>query len=405
VLSTDVLIVGAGPAGTAMAARLAQHGLAHRVLVLDRYEFPRDKPCGGGLTGHAEQVMAELELELDVPHRPAPLARVRFGEFDRVVRLAKPVQVIRRSEFDHSLVAQARGKGVEIIEGEGVKDLQVVSDGVQVRTTKGRDIRATILVGADGAPSVVRKKLVASKAVPHRLFRAEIQAPASGVADDTMVYDFSLMSRGLRGYLWVFPVSEGRVNVGLMHYPSTRLGGRELTELLREGLSDHGIELPEKSARGWPVWGYHPKTPVSAPRILTVGDAAGIDGLTGEGIAVAMEQAVVAGDTVARALSSRDFSFSSYRRDLRRAVVGRELNLDRHLSRLLYRSASWRSWLSLVLFDPEVLELYAARVDGTQILADQRARLFWSLIRHLGRRRKRLQQLENASPATLPGPQ
>jgi hypothetical protein len=83
---------------------------------------------------------------------------------------------------------------------------------------------------------------------------------------------------------------------------------------------------------------------------------------------------------------------------LRRATVGRELALDRWLARLLYGGRFWRDWLSLVLLDEEVLEMYARRVDGTEVLADQKARLYKALSRHLvqrGRRKRRLAELES----------
>lgn len=395
-LDCDVLIAGAGPAGTAVAARLAQHGLAGSTLVLDRYTFPRDKPCGGALTGHADPVMAELGLALTVAHQPCTDAAVRFGGFERVVRMGASVDVIRREEFDASLVEQVRARGVEVREGVGVRAYEVDDDGVTVTTTGGGSLRCRVLVGADGAASVVRKQLLErAKATPHRLFMAELTAPGVGWPVERMLYDFSLMDRGLRGYLWIFPVPGGLVNVGLMHYPSPiePRSGRALTELLRLGLQGHGIELPERAGRGWPVWGYHPKAPVSEPRVLTVGDAAGIDGLTGEGIAVAMEQAVIAGDAIDEALQGGDARFADYRRRLRRAVVGRELALDRWLARLLYGGKRWQDWLSLVLFDDDVLELYARRVDGTEVLADQKARLYGALARHTWRRGRRLRDL------------
>lgn len=220
-----------------------------------------------------------------------------------------------------------------------------------------------------------------------------------------MLYDFTPMAAGLRGYLWVFPVPGGRVNVGLMHYPTRdpagRRGGRQLVELLEQGLARHGLTLTARGARGWPVWGYQPARPVAAPRILTVGDAAGIDGLTGEGIAVAMEQAAIAADAADRALATERFDFAGYRRALRRAVIGRELALDRHLARLLYDTRRWRDWLALVLEDPDVIELYARRVDGTEILADQKGRLMKALARHWLSRAHRRRALEQAlvSPA------
>jgi len=406
----DVVIAGAGPAGVAMAARLLQSPRCgrERILVLDRDEFPRSKPCGGGLTGHVDQAMAALDLAVDVPYSSASTARVRFGSYERSVELERPVRVIRREEFDASLVEQIRERGVEVAEGEGVAGYETSSERVVVRTSAGRRLTSQVLVGADGAASVVRKQLSSRvrtrSAQPHRLFRIELPAPdpASGDASWTrggseMVYDFTPMTLGLRGYLWLFPAPGGRVNVGVMHYPVSRMGGRKLVEILRAGLAGYGIALPDKGTRGWPAWGYHPSREIAAPRVLTIGDAAGIDALTGEGIAVAMEQALVAGDAIDEAFERGDFAFAGYRRQMRKATVGRELALDRWLAWLLYRRKRWRCFLSLVLFDPEIIEMYAARVAGTRILADEKLRLYLSLFGHAVRLRSRDRALKRAS--------
>lgn len=345
-----------------------------------------------------DRALAELDLALTVPYVASPAARVRFGSFERTVTMARPVQVIRRIEFDASLVAQVVARGVTVETGDAVEALAVEADAVALRLASGREVRARVVVGADGAASIVRKHLTGNaKALPHRLFMQEL---ATAPADDAMVYDFTPMTDGLRGYLWLFPVAGGRTNVGLMHYPSSRRGGPELLRTLRARLADHGVELPAKGARGWPVWGYHPSAPVAAPRLVTVGDAAGIDGLTGEGIAVALEQAQIAGDLIARGLAGGDLGFAGYRRALRKAVVGRELALDRWLARLLYQAGpGWKRWLSLVLFDPDVLEMYAARVAGSEVLADQKLRLWRALGKHAWRSRSRRRQLTAALPA------
>lgn len=392
----DVVVIGAGPAGAATAARLHQHGVRD-LLVLDRYDLPRDKPCGGGLTGHIDDALAALDLALTVPYVASRAARVRFGSFERTVAMARPVQVIRRLDFDHSLVEQVKARGVEVATGDAVVALSADADAVTLRLASGKQLRAKVVIGADGAASVVRKHLTGNaKALPHRLFMQEL---AHAPADDAMIYDFSPMVDGVRGYLWLFPVTGGRTNVGIMHYPSSRRGGPELLRVLRTRLAAHGVELPARGARGWPVWGYHPSAPVSAPRLLTVGDAAGIDGLTGEGIAVALEQAVVAGDHAARALATGDVGFRGYRRALRKAVVGRELALDRWLAWMLYQDGpGWRRWLSLVLYDPDVLEMYAARVAGSEVLADQKLRLWRALGRHWWRAGARRRQLALALP-------
>lgn len=393
----DVIIAGAGPAGVAVAARLVQKGRAKSVLVLDRYHFPRDKPCGGALTGHMGPVMEELGLSLRVAHVACPDAVVRCGTFERRVTMGQTVDVIRREDFDTDLVAQAREAGVEVIEGEGITSYETCDDGVVVHTSAKRTLRAKILVGADGAASRVRKQILNNaKETPHRLFVTELNVPAPAGFETSMVYDFGLMKRGLRGYVWLFPAPGNRLNVGLMHYPNPEenLSGRDLTALLREGLEPYGVELPAKGVRGWPVWGYHPSAKISESRVLTVGDAAGIDGLTGEGIAVAMEQAVVAGDCIDEALTTEQFGFATYRKRVRRATVGRELALDRWLAKLLYGTKRWRDWLSLVLLDEKVLEMYARRVDGTEILADQKLRLYGALCRHSFVRGRRLRALE-----------
>jgi flavin-dependent dehydrogenase len=399
----DVVVAGAGPAGIATAVAIKRRAPDVSVVVIDRAKFPRSKPCGGGLTVHAEEAMAALGLRLTVPSEPAPRARVRFGAVERDVTLERPVRVVRREEFDASLVAQARELGVEVREGAPLEDFRVGADAVEL-VAGGQALRAQVLVGADGAGSIVRKFLRGERrtgapddprlvkrrdaprfarkpgrATPIRLFRLEVPAPA-GWPRDLMLYDFSPMADGLRGYLWIFPVPGGRVNVGLMHYPSTPLGGAELTALLDRHLRAYGIALPAP-ARGWPAWGYEPGAPLAAPRLVTVGDAAGIDALTGEGIAVGLEHGPVAASAITDALARRDFRFNGYRRAIRRAPCGRELALDRWLARLLYRGR-WQRWLSLVLFDERMLELYAARVSGSLVLADHKATLFGALGRH-----------------------
>ena len=396
----DAIIIGAGPAGTATAARLHQRGV-RRVLLLDRAHFPRDKPCGGGLTGPVGESLAALGLRLQVPHLPSPLARIRFGGYLREVPLRRPVNVVRRLQFDASLVEQVAALGVEVETGAAAATLEVGADAVTVRLDDGRRRRAQVVVGADGVASIVRKHLAGGRQQrPHRLFTNEIDARADGAA---MTYDFTPMAQGLRGYLWLFPLPGGGVNVGLMHYPSTHRVGAELQSLLRAHQAQYGLRLAER-ARGWPLWGFDPRTPVAAPRLLAVGDAAGIDGLTGEGISVALEQGAIAGDAVAAALQSGDFAFAGYARALRGSVVGRELLLDRWLAARVYQAGDrWRHWLAMMLFDRDFLALYAARVAGTEALADRKLHLARLIGRHALQRARRLRQLQSAlAAAALP---
>ena len=146
------------------------------------------------------------------------------------------------------------------------------------------------------------------------------------------------------------------------------LPGAEIERLLRRTLAAHGVHLASP-ARGWPAWRYDPRARIAGPNLITVGDAAGIDPLTGEGIAVGLEHGIVAAGAIAHALESGDFH-RRLRRGGARATVGRELALDRWAAALLYPPSGFSLALSMVMCDPEVRALYAARVSGSAVLAD-----------------------------------
>jgi flavin-dependent dehydrogenase len=206
------------------------------------------------------------------------------------------------------------------------------------------------------------------------------------------------MDLGLRGYVWLFPVAGDRVNVGVMHYPSRHLPGAEIERLLRRTLETYGVELTSP-ARGWPAWRYDPRAQIAGPHLVCVGDAAGIDPLTGEGIAVGLEQGMIAAGAIVHALASGDFQFAGYAAAVRAATVGRELALDRWAAALLYPPSGFSGALSMVMFDPAVRALYAARVSGSAVLADAKPDLLRALARHAVAVRGRVRRLADARAA------
>ena len=166
----EVVIAGAGPAGIAAAVALAARMPADRILCLDKARFPRDKPCGGGLTGHAHAALAGLGLEVRVPRVGCGRGRLVYQHRGRDVALERPVDIVRRCELDADLVAQARARGIEILTGEGLASFEVDAQAdagsglVRIATTSGRRLTARVLVGADGAGSRVRRALTAESA-------------------------------------------------------------------------------------------------------------------------------------------------------------------------------------------------------------------------------------------------
>ena len=198
----------------------------------------------------------------------------------------------------------------------------------------------------------------------------------------------------MRGYVWLFP-RRGRARERRRHaYARARPVGRgHRGGATARAPSATAFDLAD-GARGWPAWRYRARRArIAAPHVLCVGDAAGIDALTGEGIAVGLEEGPIAARAVAGALTSGDFAFGRYARDVRRAVVGRELALDGRLAAMLYARGAFGLWLSLIMFDERMQQLYAARVSGSEVLADRKGELLAALGRHALHARSRMRAL------------
>ena len=390
----DVVIAGAGPAGLACALRLRRRGHGAGVLVVDRARFPRPKVCGGGLTGRVAEALRLLGLERRVAAFAALRGEVRYGRFRHGVVLRRPVEIVERGDFDADLLAQARAAGVEVREGEALTDFDVAGGAVTVHTDAAT-YRARVLVGADGVGSLVRRRLVEGRPSPIRLVQVEVPAPpASG---DAIVFDFTPMRFGLCGYAWIFPMPGGKLNAGLLHHARGDHDGLDdidLGALLRRTLASYGVEA-SAPPRSWPLWGYDATQRAAVPHVLLCGDALGVNALSGEGISPALWQGIMAADAAHDGLERGDLGFGDYAGAVRRATVGRDLNLDCRLAAMLYGASGRTRWLPLLLFDDEMLELYAARVAGATILADEKPKLVKALVRHrflLPRWRRRLEQ-------------
>jgi geranylgeranyl reductase family protein len=286
----DAIVVGAGPAGSSAALDLAQSRA--RVLLVDRREFPRDKPCGGALTAKAWRAIT-VDLGAVIRHRTRHLVAGRLLERGRetlALSRAPTVAMTLRSELDEALRRAALAAGAEYRRIEALTAIET-RDGAVVARTPGGDLEAAALIGADGANSTVRRIL--SGGDDHLLGRgfaieARVGRPAP---DDRVWFDFGVCALG---YGWAFPKGD-HWNVGLYsadarfvpgetqlrRYASARLGTTEITDL-----------------KGAPLtFGGHRST--SAPRVLLAGDAGGFAEITlGEGI----YYAVSTGRLAARAI-------------------------------------------------------------------------------------------------------
>lgn len=338
----DAIVVGAGPAGCATAIQLARNRpeRADRVLLLDAAIFPRDKLCGGGLVRESDRLLEHLGVADDVPSVSIDTVRLVFEDDDRRFRRPRSFRVVRREEFDCALVEAAAARGVGVRQGEPVLRLEREEGGIRISTPLG-EYRAPIVVGADGAGSRVRRKLV-GPACGERFVALEIftDLPEPALAH-TAFFDFRPAAGGLRGYAWDFPSRRGEqwiVNRGI--------GGsrwdldRSLRQYFEDALMQRGIELRSHALHGWSAPLYHPDSPQSAPHVLLAGDAVGIDPWLGEGISVALGSGILAANAATEALADGDFSFAGYAERLRDSGVGWQLCRKRQMADPFYDAVS-----------------------------------------------------------------
>ncbi len=339
----ELVIVGAGPAGCAAAIQIANRNpaLARRTLVIDKATFPRHKLCGGGVTTHADDLLRRLRVQLNVPSFPIHAIKFVYADLHFTFRMPNVFRVVRREEFDAALVQAARERGIEICEGEPFVDLEREANGVNIQTQRSM-FRAKMVVGADGANSVVRQKLGLVRW--DRISRLiEILTPVDPIRtpeflDHTAVFDFSPVARGVQGYYWDFPSFKQSVplmNRGLFDsriHP--RLPRADLKPIFEDELAQRQVEL--NHLQGHPERWFDPFTKHSAPRVLLAGDAAGTEPWLGEGISHALDFGMRAADEAMRALHRNDFSFVDYERRVALSALGRRLMFKRTLAHILY---------------------------------------------------------------------
>ncbi|XVQ84235.1 NAD(P)/FAD-dependent oxidoreductase [Microbispora siamensis] len=319
----DLVVVGAGPAGSAAALRARQLDPGRRVLLLDRAAFPRDKACGDGIAAHARQELALLGLPglLD-DHRPTPRLSVTSPGGARVSAVvARPNHVVPRRVFDARLVEAARARGVEV-RRHRVRTLTALGEHIVI---DGHLVARTV-VAADGANSAVRR-LIGVPPSPDRHTAIAVRGYADVPPDDDEQV-IVMQSEAWPAYAWSFPVGDGTANVGYgLLLPMLREAGGPGREILHGRLARLLPLLGEISSPVRDLRAHH--LPLSsgrpvpgAGRVLLAGDAASlVNPLTGEGIYYALLSGRLAAEA---AIGSPDDPLRAYRRGLRRAL-GRHL--------------------------------------------------------------------------------
>ncbi len=328
----DVLVVGGGPAGSVTAYNLASQGLT--VLLADRARFPRDKPCGGGLT-----TRAFLECPIDaspVVEDEVDIVELRFRYGETVERSARApvIRMTQRRRLDAFLLDAARAAGAEVREGARVD----LADRPRVDGTR---IDATVVVGADGANGTSARALGLGGGI-------ERGVALEGNVTYGVVSRSRYASRAVieladipGGYGWVFPKGD-HVNIGVGAWERE---GPRLRDHLRRVCEAHGVADDQLvSVRGHRLPLRRSATRVVGERSLLVGDAAGlIDPVSGDGMYECFVSAGHAAQAIASLLTGRASSLSPYAQSLD-ARLGSLHRASWRLKEALDRwpRASWR---------------------------------------------------------------
>jgi len=299
-------------------------------LVLERTRFPREKVCGDYVDPRGLGILHTMGC-LERLERSKPLAISRTATFfEWECRYRGPIAsyglseslpphgyIIPREELDAVILDAAVRAGATVHEETAVTDVRAGSAGVEVTARRGAGTaryRAKLVVGADGVNSVVARSQGLSVAEPRRTVVARrAYAVAEGATGETeLFFDESLFP----GYGWMFPMADGRVNlgVGLLSETRRRLGAHipELFTKFVEGLRRHHPRGAAVELCSRPIGGIV-KTYGAAGRNhfdggLLVGDAGSfVDPMTGEGITPGMESALLAAPTLVSALEAGQF--------------------------------------------------------------------------------------------------
>ncbi len=328
-LDAEVIIVGGGPAGATAAYYLAKAG--HRVTLLDRQTFPRDKVCGDFVGPASIKELQDIGITELADFKAANAIETAAVFLDgeelistpmpKLAGMAKNGLVIPRKTLDAWLFNAARRAGATTIENVLVTGFQVEKETVKVtsKTPQGsRIFHAKLLIGADGSNSLIAQGLRGyapprtSRIVGIRGYFENVQGLASQA-------DMHFSSDSFPGYCWLFPTGNTQANIGvgvlLEAMPKSQHPKELLTELIshNKGLKQRLKEVKQKGAlETWPINTYNPNLPIVGDRVILVGEAAGlVNPLNGEGIQYALLSGKWAAETAQLAISNHDFSLKT----------------------------------------------------------------------------------------------
>ncbi|RLE93321.1 MAG: hypothetical protein DRN04_07530 [Thermoprotei archaeon] len=367
----DVVVVGAGPAGSTASFLLAKKGF--RILLLEKYSFPRRKPCAAGLSKYSLKLLRELELYSKeyIVHEVSK-SKVVFHVIGEEFALSAGGEMTTRELFDTYLARRAQNTGVKLHEKESVQKILVKEDYAEVHTNKAA-YRCKAVVLACGQPNRLGVG-IGVKPEYNKAVAFEFDAPLPENYDPEMTSFYFALDKDFYGYFWIFPKGE-YANYGVGTWISTveRMKRKygNLYKWIEHIVEETGLKIPElkhcfKNIKGGIVpvyWGARPEDLV-ADRVLAVGDAATLVSYTGEGICYALKSAQIAASALEKLLEENRLEKSDLLREYG-AVLKKEIldelsvtpQIDLAMRKLL------KTTVKLLKEDSEARELLAKMIE------------------------------------------
>ncbi len=321
----DVIICGAGPAGSTCALGLFDTGL--NVVLLDKQSFPREKVCGDAYGGYAIKILNTISpkfaTKLSALDKGAIIKRALFvspKNYKVELKLKGFFSSLPRTVFDNFLLQLVKEEtNTTILENTSAQKIVIEKDVVVVTTSDGQELKAKVIIGCDGAHSIVQSALTNTREALTETYpglRAYYKN-VKGLEQDCLEIHF--LSTVPKGYFWIFPSTDGLANVGIGADKDV-LAKHKIN--MRKVFSEIMQEAPQFKARfveaelvgeikGWtiPIGYFNSKLPVSGNRVLLCGDAAAIvDPATGEGIGPAMSSGRYAAWQIKKCFKENNFS-------------------------------------------------------------------------------------------------
>lgn len=327
----DVVIAGAGPAGSITATLLARYG--YDVLLVDKQQFPREKICGDALPAHVLDILCTAGMESKVKYAVTEgkfnqISSVRFVSAagrEIVMELQKSKEgfyphTTSRLYFDNLIREHAVEAGVQfyqaaaeepLIESGRVKGLIIKQNG------KFLSVPAAVTVGADGVNSVIARRLRNGKRHSDKHRAIAIRGYCEDFETQNGIIEFYLHRNVLPGYSWIFPIGDNKANIGLgMRLDHYRKFSRSLKKMLQEFLAMPDIKGRLASDAGlaevssWPLnFGSQKGLQYVFDGAVLVGDAAGfVNPLSGGGIHSSLVSGLSAAEAIEKALNAKDTS-------------------------------------------------------------------------------------------------